>query len=125
MDEGKRSRHTNAYFTGIGKAKRIVLFDTLMESHAPEEILSVLAHEIGHWEKRHFLKQFTFTITISLAAFCFVYRVSSATVLYKAFGLAETPLYSGLFLVYLCLSLIGFFGSDQRSNHAPLRAGSG
>src|SRR5208283_4649491 len=47
MDESKRSRHTNAYFTGIGKTKRIILFDTLLESLKPDEVLAVLAHEIG------------------------------------------------------------------------------
>jgi STE24 endopeptidase len=48
VDEGKRSKHTNAYFTGIGKTKRIVLYDTLLASHSADEILSILAHEIGH-----------------------------------------------------------------------------
>ena len=52
VDSSKRSRHSNAYFTGLGRAKRIVLFDTLVASHTEEEIVSVLAHEIGH-EKRH------------------------------------------------------------------------
>jgi len=56
VDEGKRTRHTNAYFTGIGKTKRIVLFDTLLASHSTEEILAVLAHEIGHWKKKHLVK---------------------------------------------------------------------
>ena len=49
MDASKRSKHTNAYFTGLGKSKRIVLFDTLLEAHTGEEILAVLAHEL---EKR-------------------------------------------------------------------------
>jgi len=48
MDAGKRSKHTNAYFTGYGRTKRIVLFDTLLASHSDDEILSVLAHETGH-----------------------------------------------------------------------------
>ncbi len=109
VDEGKRSRHTNAYFTGIGKAKRIVLFDTLLESHSHEEILSVLAHEIGHWKKKHILKQLVFTIAASLAVFYFVYTVAAAPVLYKAFGLTQTPFYAGLFLVSLYLSCLSFF----------------
>jgi STE24 endopeptidase len=53
VDEGKRSRHTNAYFAGIGRAKRIVLFDTLLSSHTHDEIVSILAHEIGHWMGKH------------------------------------------------------------------------
>jgi len=109
VDEGRRSRHTNAYFTGIGKTKRIVLFDTLLASHTPEEVLSVLAHEIGHWKKKHILKQLVFMIAASLAGLYFVYCVASAPVLYRAFGVTGTPLYAGLFLVSLYLSCIGFF----------------
>ena len=51
MDAGKRSGHTNAYFTGLGRTKRIVLFDTLIQSHPQEEILAVLAHEVGHFNR--------------------------------------------------------------------------
>jgi STE24 endopeptidase len=57
MDASKRSRHSNAYFTGIGKVKRIVLFDTLIQQMTHAEIVAVLAHEIGHWKLRHILKR--------------------------------------------------------------------
>ncbi|MBW1806010.1 MAG: M48 family metallopeptidase, partial [Deltaproteobacteria bacterium] len=57
MDAGRRSRHTNAYFSGLGRAKRIVLYDTLLESHEQDEIMAVLAHEIGHLRKGHIKKQ--------------------------------------------------------------------
>ncbi|MGV8057495.1 MAG: M48 family metallopeptidase [Smithellaceae bacterium] len=116
VDEGKRSRHTNAYFTGIGKTKRIVLFDTLLSSHSPEEILSVLAHEIGHWKKKHILKQLVFMIAASLVVLYFTYNAVLSPVLYRAFGLPEAPLYAGLLLVSLYLSCLGFFVS-------PLGAG--
>jgi len=66
MDASKRSRHTNAYFTGLGKTKRIVLFDTLLASMAPDEILAVLAHEIGHWRKRHLLKGLALSALVSI-----------------------------------------------------------
>jgi STE24 endopeptidase len=72
MDAGKRSRHTNAYFTGVGKTKQIVLFDTLLESHPEEEIISVLAHEVGHWKKRHVLKQIILLEILSFAVFYIV-----------------------------------------------------
>ena len=62
VDAGTRSRHTNAYFTGLGKSKRIVLYDTLLASHTTDEILSVLAHEIGHWKKKHILKQLSYLL---------------------------------------------------------------
>ncbi len=111
VDEGKRSKHTNAYFTGIGKTKRIVLFDTLLASHSQEEILAVLAHEIGHWKKKHILKQLIFMIAMSLAGFYFIYLVVNWPPLYGAFGLKYTPVYAGLLLISLYLSCIGFFFS--------------
>lgn len=109
VDEGKRSRHTNAYFTGIGKTKRIVLFDTLLASHSTEEILSVLAHEIGHWKKKHILKQLAFMVAASLVVLYFVYNVVGAPILYRAFDLPGMPVYAGLFLVSLYFGCIGFF----------------
>jgi STE24 endopeptidase len=111
VDEGKRSKHTNAYFTGIGKTKRIVLYDTLLDSHSHEEILAVLAHEIGHWKKKHILKQLIFMIVLSLVGLYFVYLVVNWPPLYGAFGLKYTPVYAGLLLVSICLSCMGFFFS--------------
>lgn len=109
VDEGKRSKHTNAYFTGIGKTKRIVLYDTLLASHTTDEIIAVLAHEIGHWKKRHILKQLTFMIVASLGLLYCVYLVVNWPPLYSAFGLKDTPIYVGLFLISLYLSATGFF----------------
>lgn len=57
MDASRRSRHSNAYFTGIGKVKRIVLYDTLIKQMSHGEIVAVLAHEIGHWKKGHIWKR--------------------------------------------------------------------
>ena len=109
VDAGKRSRHTNAYFTGIGKTKRIVLYDTLLASHSPEEIIAVLAHEIGHWKKKHILKQLIFMIGVSLVLLYLVYLVVGSPILYSAFGIQHTPVYAGLFLVSLYLGVIRFF----------------
>lgn len=109
VDAGRRSRHTNAYFTGIGKTKRIVLFDTLLKSHTPDEILSVLAHEIGHWKKKHILKQLIFMIIVSFAALYIVYALVTFPVLYSAFGVPPQAIYVGLFLISLYGSSIGFF----------------
>jgi STE24 endopeptidase len=109
VDEGKRSKHTNAYFTGIGKTKRIVLYDTLLTSHTPDEIVAVLAHEIGHWKKKHILKQLTFMIGASLILLYFVYLIVDWPLFYSAFGLSYQPVYAGLFLASLYLSAAGFF----------------
>ena len=55
MDGSKRSAHSNAYFSGFGKSRRIALFDTLLEKHSTDEIVSVVAHEVGHYKKKHII----------------------------------------------------------------------
>lgn len=67
MDASKRSKHSNAYFTGIGKVKRIVLFDTLIRQMSHGEIVAVLAHEIGHWKKGHIWKRLLWAEILALA----------------------------------------------------------
>ena len=67
MDASRRSKHSNAYFTGIGKVKRIVLFDTLIKQMSHGEILAVLAHEIGHWKKGHIWKRLLVAEVMALA----------------------------------------------------------
>jgi STE24 endopeptidase len=109
VDAGKRSKHTNAYFTGIGKTKRIVLFDTLLASHSQDEIISVLAHEIGHWKKKHIVKQLIFAIGAALAVLYLAYSVLGWPVLYSAFRFGHTPVYAGLFLVSIYLGAFKFF----------------
>lgn len=68
MDGSKRSSHGNAYFTGFGKNKRIVFFDTLIEKHQPEEVEAVLAHELGHFKLKHVTK-----LTVMMAIFGFIF----------------------------------------------------
>jgi len=67
MDGSKRSGHGNAYFTGFGRAKRIVFFDTLLEKLAPPEVEAVLAHELGHYHHRHVIKRIVMMAISSLA----------------------------------------------------------
>ena len=57
MDGSKRSAHSNAYFSGFGKKKRIALYDTLIEKHPAEELIAVIAHEVGHFKKKHIIKR--------------------------------------------------------------------
>jgi STE24 endopeptidase len=66
MDGSKRSGHGNAYFTGFGRAKRVVFFDTLLARLAPEEIEAVLAHELGHFRLRHVVKRVVWSALLSL-----------------------------------------------------------
>ena len=85
MDASRRSAHSNAYFTGLGRVKRIVLFDTLVSQLDPAEILAVLAHEAGHWKKHHVLQRIVMTEGIALGG------------LYAAFRLVHIPGLPGLF----------------------------
>ncbi len=109
MDAGKRSKHTNAYFTGIGRTKRIVLFDTLLTSHPEEEIISVLAHEVGHWKKKHVLKQLVVLEILSLFGLYLVARLLNWPFMYQTFGFGEPVAYVGLFLVGTLMSPLGYF----------------
>jgi len=109
MDAGKRSKHTNAYFTGIGRIKRIVLFDTLLASHPDEEILSVLAHETGHWMKKHIIKQLVLLEILSLIGLFIVAKLLNWQIMYQTFGFPEQIEYVGLFLVPILLSPLSYF----------------
>lgn len=109
MDAGKRSGHTNAYFTGLGRTKRIVLFDTLIQSHPQEEILAVLAHEVGHFKGRHIWKQFLLFAFSMLGAFYLAYLLMDWPLLYRTFGFRHFPPYVGLFLVAILGQKAGFF----------------
>lgn len=109
VDAGKRSKHTNAYFTGLGKSKRIVLYDTLLASHTDEEILSVLAHEIGHWKKKHIIKQLIFVELGSLPVFYLFYRLLNWPLLYQTFGFEQAVSYVGLLLLAAVFSPLTFF----------------
>ena len=109
MDAGKRSKHTNAYFTGIGRTKRIVLFDTLLASHPGEEIISILAHEAGHWKKKHILKQLVVLEILSLIGLYLVAKLLNWPFMYQTLGFGEPVAYVGLFLVGALMSPLGYF----------------
>ncbi len=86
IDGSKRSTRANAYFTGFGSRKRIVLYDTLINTHSEEEIVSVLAHEIGHYKKKHIIKGMTTSIlTTGLLLFVFSFIISNPNI-YEAIG---------------------------------------
>jgi STE24 endopeptidase len=109
MDAGRRSGHTNAYFTGLGKSKRIVLFDTLIQSHPREEILAVLAHEAGHYKAGHIWKQL-FVFECALAAALYLsFLLIDQPGLYQSFGFRDFSPYAGLFLISLFGQKLAFF----------------
>ncbi len=86
MDGSRRSSHGNAYFTGFGKTKRIVFFDTLLERLTPTEIEAVLAHELGHFKRRHVLKRIAFTFAMSLGFLWLLAFVMQTEWFYQGLG---------------------------------------
>jgi STE24 endopeptidase len=109
MDAGARSRHSNAYFTGLGKTKQIVLFDTLLESHPHDEILAVLAHEAGHFKRRHILKQLAVSELALLLGFYGTARLLEWPPLTSAFGFDPASHHAGLFILMVFWQKAGAF----------------
>jgi STE24 endopeptidase len=93
MDGSRRSAHGNAYFTGLGRAKRIVFFDTLVERLQPSEIEAVLAHELGHFKLKHIAKRLAFSFVASLAFLALLGWLITQSWFYT--GLGVTPSLTG------------------------------
>ncbi|MEJ0092647.1 MAG: M48 family metallopeptidase [Methylocella sp.] len=91
MDASKRSSHGNAYFSGFGRAKRIVFFDTLLEKHTPDEILSILAHELGHYKLGHIGQRIAQSALFAFVVFAILGWAFSAGALARQFGLPNDP----------------------------------
>ncbi|HWR72259.1 MAG TPA: M48 family metallopeptidase, partial [Nitrospirota bacterium] len=104
VDASRRSRHSNAYFTGIGRVKRIVLFDTLIQQMNQEEVLAVLAHEAGHWKQHHVLKRIILSEATAFIGTYLAFRLLSWDGLPGLLGLEGTSLYANVVIV-------GFLGS--------------
>ncbi len=113
MDGSKRSAHGNAYFTGMGKAKRIVFFDTLIERLNPEEIEAVLAHELGHFKRQHIRKRLIQSFALSFLVLGLLGWISTKPWFYL--GLGVMPDLNGynaglaLALFMLVMPVFGFF----------------
>ncbi len=101
MDASTRSTHGNAYFSGFGKAKRIVFFDTLLEKHSLEEIESILAHELGHFKYGHVRQMILQSTIVAFIGFLALYWAFSSGVLTSWFGLPNDP---GVVLTALMLA---------------------
>jgi STE24 endopeptidase len=109
MDASRRSKHSNAYFTGIGKVKRIVLFDTLIKQMSHGEIVAVLAHEIGHWKKGHIWKRLLWTEIMAFAGSWISFRLLAWPGLPGLLGLpADLSLPAKMVLLGFVASLVLF-----------------
>ncbi len=140
IDGSKRSTRANAYFTGFGKMRRIALFDTLIEKHSVDQLVAVLAHEVGHAKCKHIHKQLAVALLSSGFMFFLLSLFLSQPGLYEAFGITTAeplPLYAGLvffgFLYSPISSLLGFltnflsrkfeFEADAFAAHSSGKAG--
>jgi STE24 endopeptidase len=96
MDGSKRSSKANAFFSGFGKRKKIILFDTLVTEYSQPELMAVLAHEIGHYKKKHIIKNMVFGSVHSVAMIYLLFLFVSSSVLSQALGAAEAGINTGL-----------------------------
>ena len=108
MDGSRRSSHGNAFFTGFGRAKRIVFFDTLLARLAPDEIEAVLAHELGHFRLRHVMKRMAWSAAMALAFLALLAALASAPWFYEGLGAPPSPGRPGVALILFFLALPAF-----------------
>ena len=99
MDGSKRSRHSNAFFAGLGHFRKIVLFDTLIAQLTELELESVLAHEIGHYKKRHIMKMLSVSIAGIIVAFAAIAWLAGQQWFYRAFGFEHQMGFAALNIV--------------------------
>ena len=109
MDGSRRSSHGNAYFTGLGRNKRIVFFDTLLQSLEPEEIEAVLAHELGHFRLHHVRNNLLLTGVMSLAALALLGWLLHQPWFFQGLGVSHATPATGLALFLLVLPAFGSF----------------
>ncbi|WP_034640790.1 M48 family metallopeptidase [Desulfovibrio inopinatus] len=125
MDGSRRSSRGNAFFTGLGSRKRIALFDTLINTMTTEEIVAVLAHEIGHWKKRHIVKSIMLEmLKTGLLLFLFSCILESP-VFFQAFGIATPSVAAGLIvfgIIYQPVILLLSFLSNALSRKHEFEA---
>ncbi len=118
MDGSKRSTHSNAYLSGFGAKKRIALFDTLIEKHSVGELVSVIAHEVGHHKKKHVLKGTVLSILhTGLLLFLLSHFVENRG-LFDAFRMEQTSIYAGIVffsILYAPIELVLSIGLNYMS----------
>lgn len=108
VDASRRSSHSNAYFTGIGSVKRVVLFDTLLGHMSHGEILAILAHELGHWRKHHILVRTLWSFAVALGTLYLAYRLAPAAEIPALVGLADASFPARLVILSAVASVVTF-----------------
>jgi STE24 endopeptidase len=108
MDGSKRSTHGNAYFTGFGKTKRIVFFDTLLQRLTPNEVDAVLSHELGHFKHRHVIKRIVYTFALSLGFLWLLAQLLHADWFYHGMGVSSQNTALALLLFFMAMPVFTF-----------------
>ncbi|MBS4001611.1 MAG: M48 family metallopeptidase [Desulfobulbaceae bacterium] len=106
IDGSKRSTKSNAFFTGFGKNKRIALYDTLIQNHSEEELVAVLAHEIGHYKLKHITQGMVIGFVHTFVLFFLLGQIMQSEMLYSAFYMTNMPIYAGLIFFGILFSPI-------------------
>ncbi len=109
MDGSRRSSHGNAYFTGLGNNKRIVFFDTLLESLQPQEIEAVLAHELGHFKHKHITKQLIVMSILMLGSLALLGWLMQQAWFYSGLGVSSNTTHMALIIFMLVMSVFGIY----------------
>jgi len=108
MDGSKRSGHGNAYFTGFGKNKRIVFYDTLLDGLTKDEVVAVLAHEVGHFKRKHIQKRIAWMSISSLGGLALLGWLMQQQWFFNGLGISTPSTYMGLLLFMLALPVFTF-----------------
>ncbi len=108
IDGSKRSSHGNAYFSGFGRNKRIVFFDTLLKMLSDDELEAVLAHELGHFKKKHIIKGILISFATTLVGLALLAWLMKAEWFYTALGVTQTSTYMALLLFTLIMPVFTF-----------------
>jgi len=115
IDGSKRSSHGNAYFSGFGKNKRIVFYDTLLESLSDDELEAVLAHELGHFKRKHIVKSMAISFATTLVGLAILAWLMKADWFYNALGVSTSSTYMALLLFSLVTPVFTFLLSPLMS----------
>lgn len=108
LDASRRSSHSNAYFTGLGRVKRVVLFDTLLAQMSHAQILAVLAHELGHWKKHHVLVRMLVMQVLLVAAAYLAFRFVGSAALEQLVGLDSASFAARMLILMVVGSALTF-----------------